>query len=59
MAAVKLEVGGKYNFKCQRERLIYMGQSGCWYQFSRTEKPGEVWSEVLLSDMHLIEETEG
>lgn len=51
-----LKVGGRYNFKHQLERLIYMGQAGNWYQFRKVDKP-EIWAEILETDLHLIEET--
>lgn len=52
-------VGGKYNFISGSERLIYIGKSlngsGAWHQFVKVENPGRVWSELLDSDLHLIE----
>lgn len=50
-----LKVGGKYNWKNQQERLVYMGQLGCWYQFALVSEPEKVWCEVLLSDLRMIE----
>lgn len=50
-------VGGKYNFKLQDERLIYLGKVGAWNQFAETTDPQEVWAEVLDSDLWMIEET--
>ena len=57
-----LKVGGKYNWKNQPERLIYlgrplMGASAGWHQFALVEKPDVVWCEVLPSDMHMLERT--
>ena len=50
-------VGGKYNWKHQQERLVYLGQQGCWYQFALVDEPEKVWCEILLQDCHHIEDT--
>ena len=54
-------IGGRYNWRNQPERLIYMGKNwsgnGYWHQFSRVEKPGTVWCEVLDSDLQMFETT--
>lgn len=58
-----LRVGGKYNWRDQPERLIYMGRKvyprdyRFWHQFAKVEAPDEVWCEVLAEDLHLFEET--
>lgn len=56
-----MKVGGRYNWKNQRERLIYMGRNwsgnGYWHQFSLVEKPDTVWCEVLDSDLSSFEES--
>lgn len=56
-----LKIGKKYNFKNQKERLVYKGHNfsgnGYWHQFALTEKPEKVWCEILTSDLHMIEET--
>lgn len=56
-----MKIGGKYNWKGQIERLIFLGKNwsgnGYWNQFAKIEKPNEVWCEVLDSDLHMIEET--
>lgn len=56
-----MEIGEKYNWKGQTERLIYIGRnwsgSGYWHQFEKLDEPGVVWCEVLDSDLHLLEET--
>lgn len=57
-----MKIGGRYNWKNQPERLVYIGRSRDpgqvrWHQFEKVEKPGEVWCEVLDSDLHRIEET--
>jgi hypothetical protein len=45
---MKLELNGKYNFKNQPERLVYLGKNfsgnGYWHQFAKVESPCEVWS---------------
>lgn len=57
----ELIIGNKYNFKNQGEKLIYLGKNfsgnGYWHQFSKVENPDEVWSEMLDSDLIMIEET--
>lgn len=54
-------IGGRYNWKNQKERLIYLGHNwsgnGFWHQFAKVEAPDKVWCEVLTSDLHMIEET--
>jgi len=55
-------VGGRYNWKNQPERLIYLGRkrygdNGSWHQFAKVEDPEVVWSEVRDSDLHFFEET--
>jgi hypothetical protein len=58
-----LVIGGRYNFKNQPERLIYIGMSeprnGSWRQFALVQKPDAVWCEVLDKDLHLLEVTKG
>lgn len=57
----QFKVGGRYNWKNQTERLVYMGHNwsgnGLWHQFSKVDEPGKVWCEVLTSDLHMLEET--
>ncbi len=48
---------GRYNFKNQPERLIYIGKSGPWHQFYLVGKLDRVWAEVLDRDLDMIEET--
>jgi hypothetical protein len=59
--AKTLKVGGRYNWRNQSERLVYMGlcepRNGRWHQFALVGKPSEVWCEVLDSDLPSIEET--
>ena len=56
-----MKLGGRYNFKGQPERLVYIGNNfsgnGYWHQFAKVESPGKVWCEVKDSELHLIEET--
>jgi hypothetical protein len=49
--------GGKYNWKNQKERLIYVGKKGNWNQFVKVSQPNTVWCEVLDEDLHMMEET--
>lgn len=54
-------IGGKYNWKHQKERLVYLGHNwsgnGYWHQFAKVESPDVVWCEVVTSDLHMLEET--
>ena len=58
-----MKVGGKYNWKGQPERLVYLGKKlypgdrRTWHQFAKIDALGKVWSEVLEQDLHMIEET--
>ena len=56
-----MKLGGLYNWKQQREHLIYLGHNwsgnGYWHQFALVESPDVVWCEVLNVDLHMIEET--
>ena len=55
---MELKINGRYNFKHQAERLIYMGKEGNWHQFSKIgDNPNVVWCELLDSNLHHIEET--
>ena len=58
---MELKIGGKYNFRGQATRLVYLGRNwignGFWHQFARVERPDLVWSEILDSDLHMIVET--
>lgn len=57
-----MNIGGRYNWKGQKERLVYLGHNcsgnGHWHQFALVDNPGVIWCEVKTSDLHLIEETE-
>lgn len=54
-------VGGRYNWKGQPERLIYLGRNwsgnGYWHQFKKIGDDRAVWCEVLDSDLHMLEES--
>lgn len=55
-------VGGKYNWKGQPEKLIYLGmcepRNGRWHQFALVNEPTVVWCEVTPGDLDRLEETE-
>lgn len=52
------KIGGKYNWKGQAERLIYLGKKGAWHQFAKVQTPHMVWCEVLTQDLSSLEETQ-
>jgi len=56
-----MEIGGRYNWKNQPERLVFIGRNwsgnGYWNQFEKVDAPGKVWCEVLDSDLQMIEKT--
>lgn len=62
LKAAALIIGGKYNWKNQAERLIYMGlcepRNGHWHQFALIESPTVVWCEVLPDDLDKLEVTQ-
>lgn len=53
--------GGRYNWKGQPDRLIYLGRNwsgnGYWHQFKKIGDPREVWCEVVDADLPGLEET--
>ena len=61
MGGKTLKIGGRYNWRGQAERLIYVGKNwsgnGYWHQFEKIDNPGEVWCEVLESDLDMLVET--
>jgi hypothetical protein len=57
LTATQMIEGARYNWKGQKERLIYIGLEGNWHQFAKIESPGEIWCEVLSSDLHMLEPT--
>lgn len=58
---IEFKIGGKYNWKNQPERLVYMGSTrypdGIWYQFAKVDSPDKVWSEVRGYELSNFEET--
>ncbi len=56
------KVGGRYNWRNQPERLVYLGmcepRNGRWHQFAKVESPDVVWCEVTTDDLEHFEETE-
>lgn len=63
MSAPQMTVGGRYNWRNQPERLVYLGAAHYpgdrrhWHQFALVEKPGKCWCEVLDSDLSSFEES--
>lgn len=62
MMTEAMKMGGRYNWKNQPERLVYIGRSRApgqsyWHQFEKVDEPGVVWCEVLDFDLHRIEAT--
>lgn len=57
----KLKIGGRYNWKNQPERLVYLGYNwsgnGFWHQFEKVDEPGIVWCEIKDYQLPQIEET--
>ncbi len=54
---MKMVIGGKYNWKNQFERLVYLGQQCGWHQFAKVDAPTVVWCEVTSQDLSMLEET--
>jgi hypothetical protein len=56
-----MRVGGRYNWKGQPERLVFLGRNwsgnGFWNQFAKVEYPSIVWCEVLDADLSHFEES--
>ena len=57
-----MRIGGKYNWKGQPERLIYLGirrypGNGFWFQFAKVDEPDKVWCEVREAELDMFEET--
>jgi hypothetical protein len=57
LEAESLEIGGGYNFKCQPERLVYVGKKSAWHQFTRIGYDAFIWCILLDSEICLLEET--
>jgi hypothetical protein len=58
LTATSLVRGGKYNWKNQPERLVYLGLKGQWHQFALVENIKVVWCEVHDSNLKSIEVTQ-
>ena len=64
-AALTPAIGGLYNWKGQPERLVYMGARRYlgdprpWHRFAKVEAPHVCWTEVLTSELAMLEETKG
>ena len=60
MEISELVMGGEYNFKNQKERLVYLGKNlsgnGYQHQFAKVGSDG-VWCELLDGDIDMIEST--
>ena len=58
---MNMVIGGRYNWKGQPERLIYLGDNlsgnGYWHQFALVETPAKVWCEVKGPDLESFEES--
>lgn len=52
-----MKIGGRYNWKGQPERLVYIGRKGAWHQFALTTESLVPWCEVLEEHLHMLEET--
>lgn len=56
-----MQIGDKYNFRGQPERLVYLGLNwspgGRWHQFALVESPYEVWAEITEGELGAIEKT--
>ena len=55
-----LVIGGKYNWRYQKERLVYLGKqfvNGWWHQFALVDSPNVIWCEVRGADLEMFEET--
>lgn len=56
-----MKIGGRYNWKNQPERLIYLGNNwsgnGYWHQFAKVESPSIIWCEVKDNQLSSFEES--
>lgn len=61
MTREAMKMYGRYNWRGQPERLVYIGRNwsgnGFWNQFEKLGQPGVVWCEVLDSDLRMLEAT--
>lgn len=51
-----MRIGGRYNWKQQPERLVYLGQKWPWHRFALVESPDMCWCECLDEDLSSFEE---
>lgn len=56
-----MEIGGRYNWRDQPQRLIYLGKNwsgnGYWHQFALVSTPEKVWCEVTDKELEYFEVT--
>jgi hypothetical protein len=57
LTAAALKRGGRYNWKNQPDRRVYLRKFNGWHQFKKIGDTREVWCEVLDADLHMLEET--
>ena len=61
LTPANMKRGGRYNWKGQPDRLIYLGRNwsgnGYWHQFEKIGDPRPVWCEVVDADLHMLEKT--
>lgn len=61
MNAHDMKIGGRYNWRYQPERLVYLGYNwsgnGYWHQFALVSAPDKVWCEVQPYELERFEET--
>ena len=57
-----IDRGGRYNWRNQPERLLYIGArrypDGYWHQFEKVGEPNKVWCEVRAADLESFVESE-
>jgi hypothetical protein len=49
--------GGRYNWKGQPDRLIYLRRFNGWHQFRKIGDSRDVWCEIVDEDLCMLEET--
>lgn len=58
----QMKIGGRYNWRNQPERLVYLGcnwsGNGYWHQFALVDEPDVAWCEVLDADLARFEESD-
>jgi hypothetical protein len=53
-----LIIGRVYNWKYQKDYIIYLGKKGFWHQFKKISDPRPVWCEILDEDIPKLEESD-